>query len=132
MFQACGSCRFNLSAFMDFSSLRARLTLLPKNPNGTIEIAPIDPPDGVDGSKLRCPKCDLEMGKLTPQHAHTHNLTVNAMRNLYPEVGVNKPAQVSILPNIKNLLGEEVSFKLVAGARTRDVYELPELRISLE
>lgn len=70
------------------------------------------------------------MGKLTPQHAPTHSLTVNAIRNLYPEVGVNKPAQVSILPK-KNLLGEEVSFKLVAGARYADMRDLGTIRICL-
>ncbi len=67
--------------------------------------------------RLRCPVCNRVQGKITPQHARRHGMTVASMMKTYPHLGVNQPVEVRIFPNIKDLLPEEeVVYSMVAGA----------------
>ncbi len=73
--------------------------------------------DDEEPAKLRCPVCGRVQGKITPQHAARHDMTVEELMRRYPHLGVNQPVRVRIFPNIKNLLPEEeVVYEMVAGA----------------
>ena len=80
-----------------------------------IVISPVGSGDVVPGH--RCPICGKHLKRLSPQHAKRHGMTVDRMMAEFPELGVNQPVEIQLVPNMKDLLSEEeVVYMMVAGA----------------
>src|SRR5713101_7373207 len=66
----------------------------------------------------RCPLCQRQLGKLTPQHMRRHGLTLRDAYRKFAELGFNRGARLLIQPSPDGLLNTgEVFGLVVAGAR---------------